>query len=372
MKFRTLLRLPLLDRMVATELFKTLGAVLLVLVTIIVTRKFLGILAKAIEGEVAGETLFTLLGLKMLSASAQLLPAATFISILTVLGRMYRDQEMAILSAAGVGVARMYRAVSWAAVPLVLIGAVMALVVMPWSERQVQALLAKDEQSADIRGIKEGRFNEFSQGDVVLYTESIDEKNVMHQVFVQSRQGKEVGVVIASSGRLVKNDMKENFIALNEGRRYQGTPGRVDFVISEFGEYGVRIDAPEDDAGITKRAATESLLLLKSREPKEMAELQKRFAIPLGIFFLITLAMPLSRMAPRAGVYGNVFNAFLVFVIYENAQKISMGLLMTGKIPAWLSYSAVYLGLSILTIVLLARNLGAGWLFGGARRFARG
>ena len=74
--------MPVLDRMLTLELVKTVLAVVIVLVTIIVSRKFLAILTKAIEGEVAGETLMTLLGLKILSAFIILLPAAQFLAIL--------------------------------------------------------------------------------------------------------------------------------------------------------------------------------------------------------------------------------------------------------------------------------------------------
>lgn len=66
--------MTVIDRMIALELIKTLLSILLVLVTIIVSRKFLGILTKAIEGEVASETVFSLLGLKTLSAVAILIP----------------------------------------------------------------------------------------------------------------------------------------------------------------------------------------------------------------------------------------------------------------------------------------------------------
>lgn len=363
--------ISVLDRMVAEELAKTLGAVLGVLVAIIVSRKFLSILAKAIEGELSGETIFQLLGLKVLSTTAQLLPASLFMATLTVLGRMYRDQEMSVLASSGVGLARIYRAMSWMVVPLTLIAAVLALQVMPWSERQAQALMKKDEKSADIRGIKPGRFNEFSLGDVVLYAEDLNEDNSMRKIFVQSRQGAKTGVVIAESGRLKRNELSEYFVVLEHGHRYQGVPGRADFTISEFDEYAVRIDGPEGETASLKREASDSLVLWYSHTPRELAELQKRLAVPLGVLFLSLLAVPLSKIAPRSGVYGNVFTAFLIYVIYENAQKISQGLLMTEKIPLWLSYTDVYVFLLILTLALFVRNLGLNWIIRTAKEKLR-
>ncbi|BBA34235.1 uncharacterized protein sS8_2283 [Methylocaldum marinum] len=353
--------------MVAAELAKTLGAVLGVLVTIIVSRKFLSILAKAIEGELSGETIFQLLGLKVLTATAQLLPASLFMASLTVLGRMYRDQEMSVLASSGVGLSRIYRAMCWMVVPVTVVAAVLALQVMPWSERQAQALMEKDEQSADVRGIKPGRFNEFSQGDVVLYAERLSDDNSMHKIFVQSRQRDKTGVVAADSGNLKRNELGEYFVVLRNGRRYQGVPGRADFIISEFDEYAVRIDGPEAETASLKREASDSLMLWYSHTPRELAELQKRLAVPLGVLFLSFLAVPLSKIAPRSGVYGNVFTAFLIYVVYENSQKITQGLLMTEKIPLWLSYSGVYAFLLVLTAALFIRNLGIKWIVQIAR-----
>ena len=354
--------ISVLDRMVAAELAKTLSAVLGVLVVIIVSRKFLNILAKAIEGELSGETIFQLLGFKILSATAQLLPAALFMATLTVLGRMYRDHEMSVLASSGVGSSRVYRAMSWLVLPVCGLATILALQVMPWSERQAQALMKKDEKSADIRGIKPGRFNEFSQGDVILYAEELNEDNSMHKIFVQSRQRDKTGVVIAENGRLKRNELNEYFVVLQNGRRYQGIPGQADFIISEFEEYAVRIDGPEGETASLKREAADSVMLWYSHTPRELAELQKRLAVPFGVLFLSFLAVPLAKIAPRSGVYGNVFTAFLIYVVYENAQKITQGLLMTEKIPLWLSYSGVYFFLLVIAGVLFIRNLGFGWI----------
>ncbi|MFN5746451.1 MAG: LPS export ABC transporter permease LptF [Methylococcaceae bacterium] len=357
---RTLL--PVVDRMVAFELAKTLASILMVLVIIIVSRKFLGILTKAIEGEVSADTLFHLLGFKTLTAATVLIPPSLFMAILAVIGRMYRDHEMAVLASAGAGSNRLYRALSWMVVPLFLLSGYLALEVMPWSERQTQALMKRDEQTADIRGIKAGRFNEFSAGDVVLYAEEMDADRNMRNIFVQSRQNQTTGVVIAERGHLEKIENGDDFIILNEGRRYQGTPGQADYVISEFDEYGVRISGPEEESATLKREAEDSLQLLRSRTPKELAELQKRLAVPLGVAALALLAVPLARVAPRQGPYGNVFSAFLIYVIYENAQKISQGMLMTGKIPAWAGYAGIYGLLLVMTFGLFLKNMGPRWI----------
>jgi lipopolysaccharide export system permease protein len=354
--------LTVIDRMVSRELVKTLISILLVLVIIIVSRKFLGILTKAIEGEVATETVFTLLGLKTLTALAILIPPSLFMAVLTVMGRMYRDHEMSVLASAGMGAIRIYRSLAWVVIPAFCLSAWMALVVLPWSERQSQERIMHDVETQDIRGIKAGRFNEFSSGDVVLYAESMNEQNDMLNIFVQSRQNDKTGVVVAERGHLHKADNGDNFVILNAGRRLQGTPGQADYVISEFDEYAVRISGPEEMSATLRREGTDSLTLLLSRTPKELAELQKRVAIPLGVLALALLAVPLARVSPRQGPYGSVFSAFIIYILYENSQKISQGMLMSGKIPAWASYTVIYGLLLLMTVFLFLKNLGPRWI----------
>jgi lipopolysaccharide export system permease protein len=267
-----------------------------------------------------------------------------------------------VLATAGVGTLRLYRSLTWVVLPTLILAIYLALFVMPWSERNSQQLVMHDVETHDIRGLKPGRFNEFSAGDVVLYAESMDDNKDMLNIFVQSRQNTSTGVVIAERGRLHKAENGDNFVVLNHGRRYQGVPGKADYIISEFEEYAVRISGPEEVSATLRRESTDSLVLLLSQTPKELAEFQKRIAIPLGVVALALLAVPLARVSPRQGPYGNVFSAFLIYIIYENAQKISQGMVISETIPPWASYAGIYGLLLIMTMSLFLKNLGPRWI----------
>lgn len=356
--------IPVIDRTIASELARTMLTVLLVLVTIIVSRKFLSILAKAIEGQIAGETLFKLLGLKMLAASIVLLPPSLFLSVLLVFGRMYRDQEMSGWSSAGVGLTRLYRAIAFFVLPLVVFNAILAFQIMPWAERNAQGLMQKDQQTSDVRSMKPGRFNEFSKGDVVLYAEALsDDDQTMSKLFVQSRSGAQFGVVVAESGYLQENNLGEHFVVMQHGKRYQGTPGQADFVISDFEDYAVRVDEGSSQDEELHREGKATTELLVSANPRELAELQRRVAVPAGTLLLALLAVPLAKVAPRGGVYGSVFKAFLIFVAYENIQRISQGLLTTGKLPAWFCFIGVYTVLLLVIAFYIVRLYGIRWVW---------
>ena len=123
-----------LDKLIVQDLLKTLLSVLSVIVVIIVSRKFIGILDQAIAGHVSNETILSILGFKTIVACVEFLPVSLFMSVLMVLGRMYRDQEMSAVSSAGGGSGTIYRAIYLLVLPLLcwLLG--LSLYVAPWAE----------------------------------------------------------------------------------------------------------------------------------------------------------------------------------------------------------------------------------------------
>ena len=351
--------LPILDRMLFGELARTLTVVLLVLVSIIISKKFLAILVRAIEGEIASETIFMLLGLKLVAVITSLLPAALFTSIVIVLGRMYRDNEMVALIFAGMSPLLLLRAVLLFALPVAILSAFLSLEVMPWSERAGQQLIKADEKLSDLRSIKPGRFNEFSQGDVVLYAESMDfEKESMQDIFVQSRQGDATGVIIAEKAHLETHDDDTHFLVLEKGRRYQGVPGRADYVISTFDAYGLRIDAPNHNRMTLKRDSTASSELWIQAQPRDLAELFNRMGVPISCLLLGLLAIPLSRTRPREGSWRSLLAAFLTYIIYENGRKILQSQMISGKIGLGTASATLYLATLGLLVVLMLRQNG--------------
>ncbi|WP_239649738.1 LptF/LptG family permease [Methylocucumis oryzae] len=155
--------ITVLDKTIAIDLTKTLLSVWTVIVVIIVSREFIRVLDKAIEGRVANETLLTLLGLKTISIGVSLLPAALFMALLMVLGRMYRDQEVAAIASAGGGAFTLYKAVYLMVLPCSLAGAWLSLYASPWAEATIIRSMHQDEETADLRGIAAGKFSEYSK-----------------------------------------------------------------------------------------------------------------------------------------------------------------------------------------------------------------
>ena len=349
-----------LDKMIALDLLKTLLAVWSVIVVIIVSRQFIRVLDKAVEGQVSNQTLLTVLGLKTIIASAAFLPAALFMAVLMVLGRMYRDQEMSAVSSAGGGAGTVYRAIFLLIFPLTVLSAGLSFYVSPWAEAMMDRIMHQDKESADIRGIAAGKFSEYSQGDLVFYVEKIDSDKKMHQVFVQHRQGGRLAIINAEAGRM--EDLPDGrYVILENGERIQGQPGSVNFIIEQFAEYAVRVEAKESAVKFGKESVA-SNTLMASGQIADIAELQRRFSIPMGIMLLSFIAVPLAQMSPRSGVYGNMLVGFLIYFSYGNLIRVSQSWVMTQTISASLGVIAVNTLLLAIGAILLARLYGWQWL----------
>ncbi len=352
--------LTVLDKMIIKELFQTVTAVLVVLVVIIVSRKFIKVLAQAIEGNIANETVMTLLGMKIVIATTTFLPAALFMAVLMVLGRMYREQEMAAISSAGGSVFTIYRAVFWLVLPLSVAGAGLSMLAAPWAESLSEKLMHQDKQNADIRGISAGRFVEYSDGELIFYTENVDEQGRMHKVFVQNKQGEKTGVVNAEFGWL-KNLPGGLYLVLENGERIQGVPGNKDFTLEAFSEYAVLVEKKATILNLGREAITTETLW-QSKELRDVAEIQDRFSTPLGVLLLAFLGVPLAKLSPRGGIYGSMLVAFGIYFVYGNLQRVNHSWVISGALPSWLGYFWVDALLLLLGLMMLIRLYGWSWL----------
>lgn len=352
--------LSVMDRMMMGDLLKTIFSVLVVLVVIIVSRNFIKILKMAVDGLISTEAIISILGLKIVLASANFMVPAVFVSVLMVLGRMYRDLEMSALSSAGAGVGRLYLAVFKTIIPITFLAAWMSLSVAPWAADKVEQVIHEQKQNVGVRAIAEGKFSEYNNGNLIFYVEKITSDNIMHDVFLQNKREGKVGIVTAKQAQVreIKGDVYMVFL---DGERVQGQAGDVDFVFETFSQYGMRLDDHTGiKANVIEGIATQKLF--NTADLNELRELHHRLSIPISILVLTIMAVPLAQVSPRSGVYGNLIAAFLIYFSFANFEKVSGSWMVKGEIPAWLGFWGVYLFASVLIVFLLVRLYGLSWV----------
>ena len=328
------------DRYLLKEVINGWLAVTLFLWLILVSNRLVRYLGDAVSGDIPGNVIFKLIGLKMVWYLVHVVPFALALGVVLALGRLYRDNEMTVMSACGVGPWRIYKPLLGFGIVLALILAWLSLYVSP----EVQAMSFKLEklakQQADLTVLGAGRFNELQNGRLTFYAEGLSaDKQNMENLFIVLRgkknQQKLPQLLTAKSAyRKIDAETGDSFLILVDGYRYEGKPGEANYRIMKFGEYGVRIDLPGDPEVQEKQESIPSAALAGSADPKDIAELQWRLAMPVSVIVLLLLAVPLCKSSPRQGRYGRLVVAILLFVIYYNLLATAKYWVGEGAVPA--------------------------------------
>jgi lipopolysaccharide export system permease protein len=355
----------IIQRYLLREIVVAFGAVLGVLVLIYVSNRFVRYLAEAAAGTISGEAVLELLSLKLISSLSVFVPLAIFLSVLLALGRLYRDSEIIAMSAGGFGANRIALTVLLLSVVFALLSSGLSLYVSPEFRARMEERREQAREESVISAIFPGRFREFGYRDQVIYVEDVDrESERMHNVFVQVRRSEKnsLDLVVARSAYLqVDPRHKERYVVLEDGYRYEGAPGDLDFIVTKFQHYAVHAQTGTGVARHRRLEAIPSLELMRSDDPAQLAELQWRVSMPLSVVILGVLAVPLARTSPKQGRYAKLFTSILVYFVYNNVLGIAQKLVERGDVPVWIGVWPVHLLFAVTAAGLLFAQTSVRW-----------
>jgi lipopolysaccharide export system permease protein len=348
------------DRYLLKEVIFGWLAITIVLWLVLISNRLVVLLSDAASGDIAASVIFKLLGLKMVWYMVHIVPFALALGVVLGLGRLYRDNEMTVMSACGVGTWRIYKPLLGFGLVVAIVLSWLALFVSPEVQRVSNRLTLMAEEQADFTLLGAGRFNEIQDGQLTFYAEKLSaDKQSMENLFIVVRQkGKKDGKLpqlLTAKSAYRKRDAgsSDNFLVLVDGYRYEGRPGDASYRIAKFSEYGVRIELPGTEHIVDKRESTPTADLMKSGNLKDIAELQWRMMMPVSVVVLMLLAVPLSRSSPRQGRYGKLVMAVLLFVIYYNLMGVAEVWVKDGVVPPVIGMWWVALLPVLLTVALL-------------------
>ncbi|HTT09016.1 MAG TPA: LPS export ABC transporter permease LptF [Gammaproteobacteria bacterium] len=339
----------ILQRYLTREILHVFAAVFVLLLLIFISRSLVNYLSEAAAGKISADAILTLVGLIVLQSLTLLVPLCFFVSILMALGRMQRDNEIIAIAGAGLGASFLQSTVRRFAIIVALVLAVMSLFSNPWATYKMKELEAHAQEESDISGISPGRFKEFSNGDRVLFVEKMsDDKQTMENVFLQNHDQNKEAVLAADRAYLAVEDKTGNrFVVFNHGTRYDGTPGRADYEVTQYEKFGVRIERDDKDQGVeSSKAVPTAELISGSDNPLYQAELEWRISTPISVLLLSALAVVLARQAGRTNRYGVILTGILLYFTYSNLLGISRSILKRGDLSP-------YIGLWWVHVLLL-------------------
>jgi lipopolysaccharide export system permease protein len=316
------------------EAFSAWLVVVAVLFLILMTNQFAEILGEAANDRLPRDAVFAIFGLTSLSYLTALTPIALFLGIMLALARLNRDSEMAALSACGVGPGRLLLPIMGLTLVLAAALAWLALYETPAASRQIDEIRFQATQQMQLGALQAGQFTSPDSGTTVLYPQEVVDGEA-RGVFLQRGQGdRVVAIVAARAERIVDPATGELWFVLHDGRRYEGVPGSNEFLVLEFDEHGIPV-RPNDKPFVEAPAAKSTLDLWRSKRLVDRAELEYRLSVPLSLFVLAMLAVPLSRSSPREGRYARLGMGLLIYVIYANLLAIAQVWLTRGITPVW-------------------------------------
>lgn len=345
----------ILERYIHREIFDKLLWIIGILILILTSNRFVEYLADAASGNLPSDLILSMLLMKMLAVLPRLLPFAIFLSVILALTRLAHDKELTAIAGAGLAAGFQLRCVFKFSLVFALFVFIVTYFTAPWAEVRVHELKGKARQESDITGITAGRFKEFSQGDRVVYVKELsDEKESMKNIFLQVRQQQRLGVMTADSAHYEFDDISgSRYILFSNGQRYVGTPGELDFQITEYRKYAVLVDQGNEATAYQKLEATPTSELMGSDLPMHKAEFQWRLSYVLSSLLLPLLAVALGRFSFSENRYVTMFIGILIYFIYSNFLGISKTLLKRDDIPAFIGLWWVHILLITTTVIFL-------------------
>jgi lipopolysaccharide export system permease protein len=354
----------IVTRYLTKEIFATLLATTLMLFLIFISDQLISYLRNAAGGRLMMRDVLLLLSLQTPVLLTMLLPLSLYLSILLAYGRLYVDSEMTVLSACGVSRAKLFSVTFVFALVITFVVAILSLWVAPKMEDYSERIFLANQASA-LDLLRPGRFSSVLGGKWIFYIEKVQtDHKELQNVFAAEEpsdlkmSGQKPLSVVFAAGGYQKHDANSNFLVLTKGNRYNGLPGRKDYQIVNFREYGVRLNNVKNDRGIRENTLTTRVLWQQRNNPDLAAELHWRFALPIAVFILALLAMPLSRIKPRHGRYAALIPAVLFYVFYANLLFFGRALVGKGGIAMVLGMWWVHIVMLFVAVSLLLQQIG--------------
>lgn len=316
----------IITRYLAKEVYVTLLATVIVLLFIFLSNQFVHYMQYVAVGNITLHDLSLLLLLHFPLLLAMLLPLSLYLSILVAYGRLYADSEMTVLAACGMRPLALMRATIGFSIVITIIVGLLSLWINPYIYSYTDQIASGSTSSA-LELLVPNRFNPLGKGKWVFYVNGQShDKKLLSDVFAAERpDGFEISAenglnVVAAKSAYQKLDRKTGdlYLVLTDGYRYIGTPGKNNYQIIKYDQYGAKVKQ-NANSWRPDESTTPTIKLWQQRKQLiNIGELQWRISMPMSVLILALLGTPLSRVKPRRGRYAQLVPAFLLYIIYTN------------------------------------------------------
>ncbi len=347
----------IITRYLSREILFNTAAVSLVLLLILLSARFVKYLADAAAGRLDPGILFSIILYRVPGFLELILPLSLFISLLLVFGRLYLDNEIRVMFAAGM---TRLQLLGKAMVPVSFVAvavAVTSLYITPEGLARVELMLSEQKNRSELDSLQQGQFQRLRGGRGVIYTEAYDsDEKQMRGVYIFQRDygGQSHEVVLVADQGAQQQAENGRFIVLSEGNRYRFFQAEQVFERIDYERYGQRIHTREEESQQRKleQDALPTRYLMNSAELEHKAALQWRISVALLVPIIALLAIALSKTEPRQGRYAKLFPAILIYLFYLVLLNVARQQVSGGGLPPEIGLWPVHGIFLLLAIVL--------------------
>ena len=118
----------------------------------------------------------------------------------------------------------------------------------------------------------------------------------------------------------------------------------------------MRLSPGEERRDLDTAEYAATLELLDNDSDRARAQLQWLLSLPLMVFILTLLAMPLSRVNPRQGRFAKLLPAIFLHVCYLSLLLAALDAIGRGTLPAVIGMWPIHLLFLLLGLGLLMHN----------------
>ena len=398
-------RVPIviLRRYMTQQVASTTALVLGFLVVMMLGGRLIRYFGIAAEGNLDISLLFTIIGYNLPYFLELILPLAFFIALMLVFGRLYVDQEMAVINASGVSRGKLARLMTPLILVLFVCEAALSIVGKPWGVRSSESVWQQQALTSAFDLIRPNEF--ISSGNYHLYVGSLsdDKKQLQDVILIQSEPDKKssttkeaavdvnnnIDAEIAEQLNIPelpkalenKNSISKDTITLAkraeqvdtgnsgvtqldlfQGRRYEVGAGSLKYNQVGFDRYRITLiesskeviteDNIETQAiGPLWQAATGSNASSGNSLRAAQSELGYRLALPWVMIIAPMLAVPLAQVRPRQGRWLRLFPSILLFVSCALGIISLKNAVSKGSVSVW-AYAWLILGFMALALYM--------------------
>ena len=326
----------ILPRAFIREVLLTSSAVTLVILTIFLVVRALGFLRQAAEGMIPIDSIFLLLLLKVMTYMDVILPLMLFLAVLMVLERWNRDNETLIMLTAGFGPGYLLKPASFLLLIGVLLVGGFSFYFSPLSVRVGGAIEHDFRNNNEVSGIVAGVFTETRNVQGVYFVQRVDRETSLYEhVFAYGSDAGQDGVIIAARARQEFAENGDRFLVLEDGVRYEGTPGEETYRVVEFDSYILRLQLgliPEPPIPLRGWVNRELWAKYGSYGGLARSEFHWRISKVVVLPVLILFALSLGQMGSRGKRLPALFSALAIYFCYTNFTGLAVAAMRKSEL----------------------------------------